>query len=246
MSLILKTNFKFMKTKFYLLLIAAMLTMFSAQSQETDKFYSTTGGEIIFSFASIDDAGSESGNIMRFSPFFNFQNLVNYDFSKNVGVFSGLNIRNVGFIYDNYTDLETGNTVKKKFRNYTLGIPVGLKLGDFENVFVYGGYEIEFPLNYKEKTFENEVKTEKFNVWFSKRVPAVYHTFLVGFQFPYGANLKFKYYLTNFHNKDFTETLSDGRQVKPYATLNSNVFYVSLSFSLFKDTDMYYKSEKIY
>lgn len=225
------------------MIIALMLASSLMLKAQDNKFYTTSGGEMIFSFASIDDAGSETGNIMRWSPVFNFQNLANYDVSNNFGFFSGINIRNVGFIYDNYKAPGAETSVKKKFRNYTLGIPVGLKIGQLDKVFVYGGYEIEFPLNYKEKTFENEKKTEKFNVWFSKRVPSFYHTFLVGIQFPYGGNLKFKYYLTNFHNKDYTETVN-GTQVKPYADLNANVFYISLNFSLFKNSEMYYKSHE--
>jgi len=197
---------------------------------------------MIFSFASIDDNGSETGNIIRWSPVFNLQMLGNYDVNRGIGFFSGINIRNVGFIYDNYQYPDAENTVKKKFRNYTVGVPFGIKLGRMDKMFLYGGYEIEFPLNYKEKTFENEKKTDKFNVWFSNRVPAMYHTFMVGIQFPYGGNLKFKYYLTNFHNKDFTETLSDGSQVKPYEFLNANVFYISLNFALFKNDDFYFKS----
>ncbi len=227
-----------MRTKYCLLLIAGLLMSAGAFAQ-ADKFYTTSGGEMIFSFAAIDDGGSESGNILRWSPVFNFQNLGNYDVNNNLGFFTGINIRNVGFIYDNYTAPGTTNTVKKKFRNYTAGIPVGFKLGRLDKIFVYGGYEIEFPFNYKEKTFENERKTDKFNVWFSSRVPAIYHTFLAGIQFPRGANLKFKYYLTNFHNKDFTEKLSDGTVVKPYEFLNANVFYISLNFSLFRNAKIY-------
>lgn len=227
-----------MKTKTFLLVGVILIAVMSLRAQ-TQQFYTTSGGEMIFSFASIDDAGSDDGNIMRWSPVFNLQYLANYDVSKNIGFFSGVCVRNVGFIYDNYMAPEAEVAVKKKFRNYTAGIPVGFKIGNLDEFFIYGGYEIEFPLNYKEKTFENEVKTDKFNVWFSNRVPAVYHTLLAGIQFPYGANLKFKYYLTNFHNKDFTETLSDGTQVKPYGTLNANVFYVSLCFNLFRNNKIY-------
>lgn len=231
-----------MKNRFYLLVFAIIMIGGTTFAQSKSGFYTTSGGEMIFSFATIDDDGSETGNIMRWSPVFNLQMLGNYDANRNIGFFSGINIRNVGFIYDNYQYPGAENTVKKKFRNYTVGVPVGIKLGRLDKLFLYGGYEIEFPLNYKEKTFENEKKTDKFNVWFSNRVPSMYHTFLVGIQFPYGGNLKFKYYLTNFHNKDFTEKLSDGTQVKPYEFLNSNVFYISLNFALFKNDDFYYKS----
>lgn len=233
-----------MKIKIYLTVAIALLLSLNLKSQNSPKgeFYFTSGGEMIFSFASIDDNGSEEGNILRWSPVFNFQNLANLDVNNNLGFFTGINIRNVGFIYDNYKAPGSETAVKKKFRNYTAGIPLGLKIGNLDKLFLYGGYEIEFPFNYKEKTFENEVKTDKFNVWFSKRVPTYYNTFFVGIQFPYGANLKFKYYLSNFHNKDFTETLSDGSKVKPYENLNANVFYISLCFDLFKNSDFYYKS----
>lgn len=224
-----------MKRNISLIFVLVCLTATMAFSQ-TKKPYTTSGGEMIFSFAVIDDDGSESGNVMRWTPFFNLQNLVNYDVNNSFGLFSGINIRNVGFIYDNYTDKVSGDVVKKKFRNYTLGIPVGLKIGKLDKSFFYGGYEIEFPINYKEKTFQNEQK-DKFSVWFSGRVPVVYHTILAGIQFPHGMNLKFKYYLTSFHNKNFEEKVN-GNIVKPYENLNSNIFYISLNFDLFKNYNL--------
>ncbi len=224
-----------MKRNITSLLMLVFLTAATAFSQ-TKKPYTTSGGEMIFSFATIDDNGSESGNVMRWSPVFNFQNLVNFDVNKSVGLFTGLNIRNVGYIYDKYKDKVTGDVVKKKFRNYTLGLPAGLKLGRLDKTFFYGGYEIEFPFNYKEKTFVNE-KKDKFNVWFSSRVPVVYHTVFAGIQFQHGLNLKFKYYLTGFHNEDYEESIN-GVKVKPYENLNSNVFYISLCFDLFKNYNL--------
>jgi hypothetical protein len=219
------------------LLFAAPLT-----KAQTGEFYTTFGSEMIFSFASIDDNGKETGGVLRWTPVINLQTMVNYDPAKSFGLFSGIGVRNVGFIYDDYTDPETGDVVKKKFRNYNIGIPVGIKIGNVERLFVYGGYEIEFPLAYKEKTFQNEIKS-KFTVWFSKRVPTFYHTFIAGIEFPYGANLKFKYYLTNFHNKDYISTVN-GVQYKPYQNLNANVFYIALSFNLFKNKELYYKEER--
>jgi hypothetical protein len=222
-----------MKKKFTFILAFFVLAVLSLNAQ-TKKAYTTSGGEIIFSFADINNQGNETGNIMRFSPFFNLQSNLNYDPNQNFGVYTGLAIRNVGFIYDD----PNSSSVRKKFRNYTIGIPVGLKVGKLDGAFVYAGYEIEFPLNYKEKTFDNEIKEDKFNVWFSNRVPALYHTLFLGVNLPYGANLKFKYYLTNFHNKDFEETNSDGSKSKPYEFLEANVFYFALSFDLFKNTQL--------
>jgi hypothetical protein len=52
---------------------------------------------------------------------------------------------------------------------------------------------------------------------------------VAGVQFPRGMNVKFKYYLSEFHNQDYT----DSSGIKPYSGLNSHVFYVSLNFILF-------------
>jgi len=214
-----------------LIFLFGLLSAYISYSQDNqEKVYSTSGGEIIFSGAAMSIGGNEPNNVVRFSPVFNFQNLVNYDAAENIGFFTGLTFRNVGLVWDDPT---TGN--RKKARTYNLGIPVGIKLGNFEKSFIYGGYEIEFPFHYKEKEFQGDTKL-KSNAWFSKKVESVQQAVMVGIQFPYGANLKFKYYLTNFFNEGY----SDGSGT-PYAGYDVNVFYVSLNFNLLKNTGFYYK-----
>lgn len=219
-------------------LIFALALMVISSGLFAQKFYTTSGGELILSLADINTGDLPAPqNIVRFSPWFNLQSLGNYDFGKSAGMFFGLNVRNVGFIAsDNQTQ------IKKKYRVYDLGIPVGFKLGKMDEFFFYGGYEFELPLNYKEKTFVNEKSTEKFNVWFSDRVPTFYHAVFLGLQFPYGANIKFKYYLTPFHNPDFIEKIGEV-DVKPYENLKANVFYIALSFTMFKNSTVYYKKK---
>jgi hypothetical protein len=221
------------------LLLAAILIFLQFGFSQT-KTYWSSGGEMIFSFATIDNNGDESGNIMRWAPVFNLQGMFNADFSNNVGMFAGLAIRNVGYIYDNYTFMEDNQVikVKKKFRTYNLGLPVGIKLGNLKKFFVYGGYEVEFPFHYKEKTFRDE-KKDKLTTWFSDRVEQFQHGFLVGIQLPYGGNIKFKYYLSEFHNRGYTE--SNGN--KPYENLSSNIFYISLNYNLFTPAKTYYSKE---
>jgi hypothetical protein len=224
-------------------LIVGLNLLFVLLSFSQSKVYTTSGGEMIFSFATIDNEGDESGNIMRWSPVFNFQGMLNADLSDHVGLFTGLAIRNVGYIYDNYkmlNDVGDEINVKKKFRTYNLGLPVGIKIGNMKKSFIYGGYEIEFPFHYKEKTFIDE-KKDKLTSWFSNRVEQFQHGFLVGIQLPYGANIKFKYYLSSFHNTDYVESSTSS---KPYENLNVNVFYFSLNFNLFKDTDFYHSQDK--
>lgn len=190
--------------------------------------------EMIFSFAKIDNQGNENGNVMRWAPWFNPQAMVNFDFGKNFGLFTGVAVRNVGFIYDNPYD---SNNTKFKYRTYNLGIPIGFKLGRMSYFHFFGGYEIEFPFVYKEKQFVNEVKTVKDIIWFSGRVEPVQQSLMAGIQFPYGAALKFKYYLTNFFNKDYAVKV-DGQNTYPY-NFNANVFYFSLSWNLFTNWHAY-------
>ena len=203
------------------------------------KLYSTSGWEMIFSWADVNYNGDESGAIMRWAPVLNIQGALNYDVAKSFGLFTGLAIRNVGYIYNNFVDRE-GYTVKKKFRTYNIGIPVGIKVGNLDKLFIYAGYDFEFPFHYKEKTFKDESKTKDVQTFFSNRVEQFQHGIIVGIQFPYGANLKFKYYFSEFHNQGYTE--SDGYM--PYAGLKSNVLYISLNFSMFRNAKFYYEDEK--
>ncbi len=216
-----------MKLKTLLILILLPLISLNAQESKT-KLYSSISTEMIFSFANIDNNGSENGNIMRWAPVFNPQWMLNADFSKNFGLFTGLAIRNVGFIYDNPDDADNA---RYKFRTYNLGLPVGLKLGKFDSFVFFAGYEIEFPFVYKEKKFVNEVKTDKSVIWFSSKVETIQHSLMGGIQGPHGATLKFKYYLSNFHNRDYV-AMVNGVETKPY-DFKANVFYISLAFNVF-------------
>ena len=228
--------------KLFLIIILAGLA-FQARTQV--KFYGSGGPEIIaFSFAKIDDPVRSGDNIMRFAPFLNIQGFGNVDFNRHFGLFFGGAIRNVGFIYE-YTGSEGGarattTTIKKKYRTYNFGIPVGFKVGKMNSWMLYGGYEIEFPFQYKEKTFYNDSKQDvKTVVWFSGRVPTFYNSVMVGMQFPYGFGIKFKYYLSEFFNQDFS--LVDGTQ--PYMDLKANVWYISINFGIFRNTRAYFDQE---
>lgn len=214
---------------------ALLLLSLSLHAQK--KTYSTTGGELIFSFANPTINGQTASNTVRFSPFFNIQTMVHHDLSDHFGIITGFSIRNVGFIYD---DPAAPGTYYKS-RNYTVGLPIGLKAGNFDGRFIYAGYEIEFPFNYKQKKFVNDEKVEKFDEWFSRRVPTFYHTLFVGVGLVEGTQLKFKYYLTNWFNKSYT----DGTGAQPYANFDANVFYISLSFQILKGSRFYYKDSSL-
>jgi hypothetical protein len=221
-----------MKKSFILFISGFVLTL-SVYSQARQP-YVTAGGEMLFSFANINDHGTNPGSTLRWAPIINLQSVINRDLSSNFGLFGGISMRNVGYIYDsftdNFTDPLTARVYKKKFRSYNLGLPVGIKIGDMDGMLLYGGYEIELPFLYKEKTFEGGDKISKITGWFSNRENLFQHGFFVGVEFPYGFDLKFKYYLSEFHNRDFVDS---GRN-KPYEGLKSNVFYISIGSYLFK------------
>ena len=200
------------------------------------EWYFTSGGEQIFSWALLDVNGDDKGSIVRYSPFFNAQSIANYDLSAHAGFFAGLAVRNVGFIYD-----VPDTSLRFKFRTYTLGVPVGVKLGTMGRGLFFLGYELELPFNYKEKRFENEQKEDKFSVWFSDRTEPLFHTVMLGYQLPFGSCIKLKYYLTNFHNEDYEET-KNGVTYKPYEGLKANIIYLSLGFGLFQKEDFGFNS----
>jgi hypothetical protein len=217
--------------------LAAFCFLFTVSSFGQNKSYITSGMEIIFSEATINDTQNpDASSTLRFAPIISVQSMLNIDMSEKFGLFTGLGYRNVGYIYDSYTtrdpQAEITTPIKKKFRTYNIGIPVGIKLGNLNNLFFYGGYEIEFPFVYKEKTFNTADEKEQTDVyWFSNRSENIQQSWLVGVQLPYGMNIKFKYYFTEFHNQNF-----EANGVKPYAGLNSKIWYISLTANLFKGT----------
>lgn len=228
-----------MKKTILLTLIFSLAIVITGIAQNKSNSYFTSGTEFIFSWASIDNNGTDGNNVMRFAGFLHLQGMYNYDFNNSIGLFTGIALRNIGFI-------ENGpkSGLKKKYRTYNVGIPIGFKVGAMGKTHLYAGYEIEFPTNYKEKTFNNERKDDKFNVWFSNRVPALYHTVLVGMQFKYGLNLKFKYYLTNFFNQSFS-VVEDGVTKYPYENKEVRIFYISLNINLFRDVHFNYTKEEM-
>ena len=77
-----------MKTLICLAVFSLSFTVqgFSQSKTNKSEAYITTGGELIFSFANVEQNGNSESSTMRFSPFFNLQVMVNKDLNKNFGV----------------------------------------------------------------------------------------------------------------------------------------------------------------
>jgi hypothetical protein len=204
-----------MKTPF---LIAPLLiiSLFSQAQQ----LYTMSGGEVIFQSSSIEQYNTDVNSNVRFTLFFHLGEYVHFDLTDNIGLFSGLGIRNVGLISEE-------NDVRIKYRTYNLGVPLAIKLGSFDkNLYVFGGAEYEWMFHFKQKVFENDEKT-KYTEWFSNRTPHFIPSVFAGVQFPMGFQVKFRYYLENYLNNSYqgSSTYSD------YTGFNkTQVWYISFSY----------------
>jgi hypothetical protein len=152
-------------------------------------------------------------------------NNFHYDFDKKFGLFTGIGIKNVGWIEKN-----DDSTTKRRL--YSLGIPLALKLGDLQKRhygFLGGG--IDIPINYREKRFINRGDKYKFNEFWSDRTDPVMPYLFAGASFGMGAVFKVQYYPGNFFNTGFTEN-KNGATVTPYQGYMVHMLYFSLGFDI--------------
>jgi hypothetical protein len=190
------------------------------------KFYPVTSGEIIFSqnqssftssFKNSYPGAALAASNVRFTMFFHLGQYIHYDASNNFGLYSGLAIRNIGMITDEtlpQTVTLTAQPVSYSNynivrRQYTLGVPLALKIGSFKDHFYFfAGGEYELAFVYKEKywtdTFDRSGAKTKQVTWFGSQTPLFIPSVFGGVQFPGGFNLKFTYYLTDFLNNGYT------------------------------------------
>ncbi|HEY3385766.1 MAG TPA: hypothetical protein VGK46_04595, partial [Saprospiraceae bacterium] len=183
----------------YNFLILSFLFLATVPAYSQSRFYNTYGAEMIFSFANIEDNGVEQESRMKWAPVLNIQSYLNKDLSDKFGLFTGIALRNVGYGYKNYFDEEAQKIYEKKFRSYNLGFPIGIKVGNLSEFFVFAAYEIDIPFAYKEKTYDDGAKIRKDITWFSDRQQRFQHGVMAGFQLTTGANVKFKYTFNEFH-----------------------------------------------
>ena len=249
----------------------AQQTTDSTQVKKKNKIYTSAGGEFIFSFVNTNTDIEDPS--MRFSAWFHMQFHWHYNLTNNIGAFWGLGSRNIGYItlpktndvyvrnftvYDptlnngeggyrlsnNYTSEQKITAVKR--REYTIGIPLGFKLGNFDkNTFLFFGGEIEFPFHYKNKVLVDGEKVFKDSEWFSKQTQDYFLSTFVGIQMPWGMNFKFKWYLNDFLNTaystnetfDVTDQAGQVSQttvnVTPYSAIKSQMFYFSFGMNMF-------------
>jgi len=219
------------------------------------KIYDVTTWEMIFSSSNVQftDAFTSrykkaevTNTNVRYTIFFHLGEYWNFDFGNHVGFYTGIGVRNVGLISDERLPDLVGSDQLIDYkiirRLYTAGVPVAFKLGSFsDNIYFYAGGEYELVLNYKEKywtgTQSRTGSTTKYNKWFGNQTAPLLPSVFAGVQLPGGVNIKFKYYLNDFLNNNFTK--GDNTFVgQPYNISDltrykkSQVFYISLSWQI--------------
>ncbi len=215
------------------LIISCLL--FLTGSVKSQDIYSTSGGEMIFSWPEVNTSAGSVNKSMRFTAMFNFGQYWNFDMNNNFGFYSGGTVRNIGMITNETLNINNVNVDYKIIRRvYTLGVPLALKLGSFDdNFFLFAGGEYEMAFHYKEKywtnTFSRNGHKTKYTSWFGDQTPRFLPSVFAGIQFPRGIRLKFKYYLEDFLNNKYTNS-DEVSDLTRYT--KSQVFYFALSWHL--------------
>jgi hypothetical protein len=202
------------------------------------KFYVGSGLDaLIFSTATIHhDANTPGVNgtspqsintlgTMRFTGFLNIGVTANFNVSPHFGIYTGLDLKNVGYIEQN-----NGYTLKR--RTYNVGVPLGFKFGNMARnkgyLFLGGG--LDAPINYYEKYFHDRTnKTYTLNEWFSDRTPSLMPYVFLGAAFNHGVTAKIQYYPNNFLSENYT----DNNGNTPNAGTVVNLILFSIGFNMY-------------
>ncbi len=215
------------------ILAIALSTFLPARAQKmgnpSQKCYLSTGAEGYILSTTLQQKQGEGINLStpRFTGFVNIGLNVNYDFTKRLGLYAGLSIKNIGFI-EKFNNPDS--TVKR--RVYTFGIPVALKLGDVK----YGSYlliggGVDFPFNYREKGFVKRSDKVKFNEWFSDRTPRVMPYVFIGVHLRPLLAIKLQYYPLNFMNPNYAYVDGAGFHA-PYSNYDVKLLMLTAGFDI--------------
>ena len=186
------------------------------------KSYWSTGVDgLILSSSLMKRNPTEDLTTLRFTGFFHLGYMYHYNFTTNFGLMVGPQIKNIGFI-EQFGDY----TIKR--RVYTLGVPVGLNIGNIANrQYLTLGAGVDIALNYKVKTFLDGDKLYKDNEWFSKQNNLIMPYAFVGMATKVGT-FKLNYYLNNFFASD--AAMDDTNGTVPNYNIPDKVNLITLTF----------------
>ena len=206
------------------------------------RFYMGNGYDFLMLSSAIYDNGIDNKiTIARFTGVVNLGVNFHFDPNKRIGFFTGIGLKNLGFI-EKFKE-PTGDITTTKRRVYSIGVPLGIKVGDLRNRnFVFAGAGIDLPFNYRIKRFSEGKrfsKNYKNSEWFSDEVATVMPYVFLGVSIDPGFIIKAQYYPGNFFNEDYNFITPAGTVFYPYKGVKANIFSLSLSI------DIHYNQYKI-
>lgn len=214
-----------------LLFLFSALFCLNLSAQKVNAHLETYSQAGILSFSQVSDSGQSISSLPRFTFLGNYGRNVHIDFGKHFGFFTGLESKNVGFITKNEQNL------KIKRRIYGIGIPLALKIGNFEKWYVYGGAEYQYAFNYKMKTFDDKGNKTKYqSSWGGTETPNFLPSAFVGLNWK-SLDIKLQYYFQNFINSEKTAInafnpafmdIKDSYYKNYYKNYNANVFLIQV------------------
>ncbi len=174
-----------------------------------------TADASMLQMALLEIGGKQQVSTPRYSYFWNGGFHANLALSNSVYLFSGLNIKNLGFILRD-------DSLINKYRTYTIGAPLGLKIGNLNKAYAIFGGGVDFPFNYKEKHIEignrsNKVKADE---WLSDKTNTLFAYAFLGYRFANSFTAKLIYYPTNFWSDSYVKNNQ------------SNIFVLTIGFDV--------------
>lgn len=182
----------------------------------------------LFQSAALEKTGmNRELSYLRFTFGVNVGINYNYEFDEHFGMFVGLGISNFGF-----TEKVNDSTIKR--RVYSIGVPVGVRVGNLGNKkYAILGGGIDMPFNYREKGWVERKEKTKFSEWFSDRTPSVIPFIFAGISFKSGTIVKLQFYPSNFLNTSFEENADvNGQRRKPYRNYDARIVTFSFCYDM--------------
>lgn len=219
-----------MKNIFLFLFSFLFLTALFAQNKV--KTYNANYSQaLLFSGSQVTDGGKSVPSIMRFSFLGNYGRNFHADFTKNFGLFTGLEGKNLGFITQEDTSKINKPVLKIKRRIYGMSIPLALKVGNLEKWYLYGGAEYMYAFNYKMKMFNSSGdKTKYESKWGGTETRTFIPSVFFGINWK-SIDIKAQYYFQNFMSTK-KAPLNKGFSQNPDYYTNYNASIVSIQLGL--------------
>lgn len=183
-------------------IIVLLLCLFCIQisSFSQSKLYGVFENKALFQIGLVEDSeGKSISGPVRFAPVANYTIQAHKDISNKFGLYTGIGMKNVGFIskYDDTLYSE----MRVKSRAYSVSVPLGIKFGNMrEERYFYVAGEFLAQIDYKEKVFIGDNKSKRKN---ASDISKINYSGIVGFNmknFTIGMEYTFgDFYGSNYH-----------------------------------------------